>query len=174
MKKYEFKGRFKQVELRWGKEAKLDERDWKILEILSKNARTPISKIAKEVELSRDAVKYRMNKMEQEDTIQGYEVIINPAKVGLPLFSYISLSLWNLSPEREEKFKNYVQNIPYFIWATKTMGNWDAFLMTVAKNPNHLNELLQGLREKFGDIIKDIEITSVIHEYKFTQFPRRV
>lgn len=172
MKKYEFKGRYKQVELRWGEEAKLDKRDLKILDILSRNARTPISKIAKEVELGRDAVKYRMNKMEQEDVIQGYEVVVNPPKIGFPIFSYIALSMWNLTPEREAEFKRYVQQTPYFIWASKTMGNWDAFLFTVSKNPNHLNEIIQKIREKFGDIIKDIEITSVIHEYKFTQFPR--
>ena len=47
-----------------------------ILEILIKNARTPLIKIAKSVGLSRAAVKNHIDKMEKCGVIEGYTVIL--------------------------------------------------------------------------------------------------
>jgi len=171
VKNYEFTGRYNDIEIRWGEKAKIDDKDKEILFLLSKNSRMSLSKIANEVGLSRDAIKYRMERMTRDDIIQGFEVVINPPKIGFPLFNYVALALWNLSPERENEFIAYVKEAPYIIWASKTMGRYDAFLFILSKDPSHLNRITTGLREKFGDIIKDIEIHSVVREFKYTQFP---
>ncbi len=51
-----------------------DELDQKILAILQQNARTPISKIAKQINRSRTAVQARLHKLETKGVILGYRV----------------------------------------------------------------------------------------------------
>ena len=47
------------------KKVKLDLKNKKICRCLSENARTPYTKIAKQVGLSKDAVKYRIKNLEK-------------------------------------------------------------------------------------------------------------
>lgn len=56
---------------------KLDETDYKILEILKKDGRCSYSEIADEVHLSRVAVRDRIIKMQENEFIRGYTVLIN-------------------------------------------------------------------------------------------------
>lgn len=59
----------------------LDELDNKILEVIKDNARMSYSDIGKAVNLSRVAVKNRMDVMEQKGIIQGYQAVINTARI---------------------------------------------------------------------------------------------
>ncbi len=60
----------------------LDERDLKIIEILKEDARTPISEIAKELNISNTAVKKRIKKLEKEGVIVGYTIKTNDQILG--------------------------------------------------------------------------------------------
>ena len=51
------------------KKPKLDVKDKKILVLLSKNSRMPISEMAKKVQLSRDTVAYRIKRMQKLNVI---------------------------------------------------------------------------------------------------------
>ncbi len=53
---------------------KLDELDQKILAILEKNAREPLSQIAKRINRSRSAVQARVNKLEDSGEIAAYTI----------------------------------------------------------------------------------------------------
>lgn len=55
----------------------LDDTDNKILEILKENGRSSYSDIAAEVNLSRVAVRDRINKMVENDVIYAFTIIIN-------------------------------------------------------------------------------------------------
>ena len=159
------------LELFYGEKVKLDEKDKAILTILAQNGRASTVEIAKEIGLSRDAVKYRIDKMIKNTVIQGFVTVMNPPKIGLPFYSQVAISLLNLSLEREKKLINYIKEAPYIVYASKTMGRHDIYLEIFSKHPGHLNEILEKLREKFSDIIKDIEVTVIIKEYKWTEFP---
>ena len=50
----------------------MNKKDLKILNILKKNVRQPYSKIAKELGMTENAIKYRIKKMEKEEIIKGY------------------------------------------------------------------------------------------------------
>jgi len=60
----------------------LDLKDKKILKLLSINARFSLSRISKYVRLTRDAVKYRINRLEKNNVITGYLTLINLKKLG--------------------------------------------------------------------------------------------
>ena len=56
----------------------LDDLDQQILQLLIKNARMSYSDIAQQVEISRVAVKMRVQSLEQRGIIEEYTTIINP------------------------------------------------------------------------------------------------
>lgn len=64
----------------------------KILAVLQKDARMPLSRIGRKVGLSAPAVAERMRKLEAAGVIQGYHARIAPAAVGRPVSAFIKLT----------------------------------------------------------------------------------
>ena len=60
----------------------LDDFDNKIIQALTNNARLSVSDLSRHVNLSRNAVTHRMNKLEKSGVIKGYKVILGD---GLPV-----------------------------------------------------------------------------------------
>ena len=96
------------MELSYGKQEKLDAKDKKILEQLQKNARQSIAQIAKKTLLPRDVVVYRIKKLEQSKVIRAHHTLLNPQKLGYPLYVYVLFSCYNIKPDEETKFINYL------------------------------------------------------------------
>ncbi len=71
----------------------IDEKDRKILEILRKNARTPYTQIAKEIELSEGAVRRRVDALEKKGIIKKYVAIIDPKKIGYDSITILGLDV---------------------------------------------------------------------------------
>ena len=69
----------------------MDSYNLKILELLKKNAREPISKIAKEVNLTPPAVAQRVANMEKENIIEGYTLKVNSKKLGIDIKAIITV-----------------------------------------------------------------------------------
>ena len=67
----------------------LDGVDMKILRILLGDARTSVAEIARMVGMSPPSVSERMRRLEENGTIGGYSVTINPAALGLPLGAWL-------------------------------------------------------------------------------------
>ncbi len=164
----------RQLELVYGEKVKLDGKDNEILSILAHDGRASTVSIAKKIGISRDAVKYRIDRMLREKVIQGFVVVINPPKMGLPVYSTVRISLLNINPKREKELVEYIKIAPFIVYATKIMGQYDLNLEIFSKDPGHLDEIIAQMREKFSDIIRDIEISLIIKEYKWTEFPGKL
>jgi DNA-binding Lrp family transcriptional regulator len=61
----------------------MDKTDLKILELLKKDARIPLSHISEEIGLSSPSIKDRISKMETDGVILGYRPILDYSKLGL-------------------------------------------------------------------------------------------
>jgi Lrp/AsnC family leucine-responsive transcriptional regulator len=67
----------------------LDAVDLRILRMLLDDARTSVAEIARTVGMSAPSVSERMRRLEENGTIEGYAVTINPAALGLPLGAWL-------------------------------------------------------------------------------------
>ena len=65
-----------------GEKVNLDIKDKKILTLLMTDSRTPVSKIAKEVKLSRDAVDYRIKQLINKGVILGFIPTLHMRRLG--------------------------------------------------------------------------------------------
>jgi transcriptional regulator, AsnC family len=69
----------------------LDETDLKILDIITKNARTPFKDVAQECGISRAAVHQRVNRMIEMGVIVGSGYYIDPKKIDYRTCTYIGI-----------------------------------------------------------------------------------
>jgi Lrp/AsnC family leucine-responsive transcriptional regulator len=67
----------------------IDEMDRRILSLLQQDARLPNAEIARRVGMAPSATLERLRKLEERGVIQGYEVRVDPRKLGLGLTAFI-------------------------------------------------------------------------------------
>ena len=155
------------MELTTGERTKLDTKDKKIIEQLQKNCRQTIAEISKITKLPRDVVVYRIKKLEENKVIRQHHTMINPSKLGYPLYVYVLFACYNLKPEEEIKFINYLKSHKRIIYIAKNSGEFDFTIGVCSKDYQEFDETVREIRQKFPDTIKDIKATPVIQEYKY-------
>ncbi len=150
---------------------KLDEKDWKILELLATNARLSIAKLSQYTQTSRSIIKYRLKRMIAEKTISSFLTFVNLPKLGYTTWGFMHIRFHNLSPKREGEFIHFIRNNQNIIFAHSTLGAWDFGIEFCARDPQHFFELQKELKQKFSDIIKDSETGSLVEIYKTAYVP---
>ena len=106
--------------------------DKKLLAYLYSNSREPLSKISKDIKLSREQVKYRINKFEKDNLIQGYIPLINNNKLGYNIISLVLFKLANNNKLKE--FKQKLKSSKNRILTVETLTKYDIGGLYIFKN----------------------------------------
>ena len=117
----------------------LDETDRAILRILSADARTPFSEIARRIEMSSATVHDRVNRLEDAGVIRGYHADIDPKAVGYGVSALVGL---RVEQGREEDALSRLREIDGVEEIHLTTGEWDVILRVYAKDTDGLRELM--------------------------------
>ena len=120
----------------------LDEKDLKILEILSKNARATYTEIAKEIGLSDVAVLKRVKNLEQKGIIKRYTIKIDNKKLG---YNAVSLTGLDVEPEKLFDVINYLKEKKYVKYLALTSGDHTVMTVIWAKDSEELSEIHRTL-----------------------------
>jgi Lrp/AsnC family leucine-responsive transcriptional regulator len=124
----------------------MDDTDKRILQFLSENARMKASAISQEVNLSVSAVISRIQRMEANEIIRGYTVVLNPEKVGTNIGAWMEIRL-----EHNRYTESFVaqlmemQNVTHCDYLT---GEYD-FLVEIRACSK---EILDGLHQRITAI----------------------
>ncbi len=141
----------------------IDIKDKKILYELSKNSRIPILQLAKNVGLSKDAIRYRLEALEKNHILSTYLTVIN-----LPLLGYRShilfLEFKSLTGELEKQIHSFFVKHPYTIWVATTTGKWDMIIDFVSKDPIQFDANLSSMLNHLGNNLKHYELLETIKE----------
>ncbi len=129
----------------------LDKADKRILFELDKNARIPETKLAKIIGKSKESVRYRINKLQNEGIITDFTIWIDPTKLGFNSVK-IYLNLAN-KPENKKAFIDYVKSDKRLMWLGIADGAWNAGLTYFVKSNQEFFELKNELFSKFKDLI---------------------
>jgi len=143
----------------------LDEKDKKILSAISTQSRKTIVEIAQETKLSIDIVRYRLKVMEKEGIIKGYKCLLNPNKLGFVTCKAF-VFFKNITEEKKKEFINYVKNIKNTINIITTFAAWDLEIMFETKSYEDYFFIMEGIKEKFKEIIRNYESILVTSEPK--------
>jgi len=130
------------------KEAKMDDIDHKILDLLVENTRIPYTDIAKKLLISAGTVHIRVKKMEEMGIILGSSLIIDWKKIGYTFTAYVGLLINNSSQIRYIIEK--LRQIPNITVAHVTSGRFNIYLKIRAKSTTHAKNIIFSLDEIEG------------------------
>ena len=88
-----------------GGDRNLDRIDRRLLARLQLDGRTPVSQLAREVNLTVTPTLERVRRLEAGGYIEGYFARLNPGKLGLGLLAYVEVSLDRTTPDAFDRFK---------------------------------------------------------------------
>ncbi|MBW2971623.1 Lrp/AsnC family transcriptional regulator [Candidatus Woesearchaeota archaeon] len=145
----------------------LDIKDRKILYILCQEARTPPSVIAKQVGLSKDAVKYRIRQLEKKGVIYNYITLLD--MFPLRYLGYELFIKFNIPPEEAGKISEYFDSHPNICWSCHLSGEWDYFAELLCSSNQEFHSITKDLAEKFGEQLVDYDFMLVGDMYRITQ-----
>ena len=119
---------------------KLDEIDYKVLDLLIDNSRIPYTDIAKKLLISAGTVHVRIKKMEDAGIISGSSLKLDYKKLGYTFIAYIGIFLekTHLTNQVLEK----LNSIPFVTVAHITTGRFNIYCKIRSRNTNHAKEII--------------------------------
>ena len=129
---------------------KIDEVDFKILKILSREANKPIVEISKQSGISAKLAAYRIKKLEEKKIILAYNAIIDETKIGYSMYK-IDFYLFNHS--KITQMIEYARQHPNIKNVMKTVGGPDFEIEVMVKDINELKSMVDDIRTRFSDVI---------------------
>ncbi|MBI2005567.1 MAG: Lrp/AsnC family transcriptional regulator [Candidatus Aenigmarchaeota archaeon] len=146
--------------------AKLDQKDRRILYELDKNARQPLSRIAKKVQLSRESVLYRLRKYLKEGVIRNYLTVVDMAKLGFTHHK-VFVKLHNITEEQEKRFIQFLIENPHVSWISSCDGKYSLIFALKARSMVELNTVMKEIKNKFWQFIMEQDTTTIINANHF-------
>lgn len=147
----------------------LDQLDKNILNILGKNARTPITEIANTLGIARTTVYNRISYLESKKVIIGYLTRIQSPKFGYQVFQLL-VSLQNKSPVVVAQILKWASTEPSIIHAVHVLANWDFEITCEVSHQDEVQKIIRRLWSSGPELISNIEIALVFtlfHKYAF-------
>jgi DNA-binding Lrp family transcriptional regulator len=125
----------------------MDEFDFGITLLLSKNSRLSPEKIGREIGLSGNAVVNRITKLEKEGIIEGYRTILKPSEFGA------ATAVHYFENKRKKLVSNLstLTSLPY-VYASLSCITGDVLVITLAGSQKEANEQANQLVELFREL----------------------
>lgn len=142
----------------------LDLKDRKILHELDLNARQSDSEIAKNVGLTRDSVRYRINKLIENGYINYFMTLINSMKLGYDWYRTF-FKFQNLTLEKEKEIIDYLKERAS--WISKVEGIWDLNTGIFVKNVYEYRDLINEFLLKYSSFIERYDVSIVTREWSY-------
>jgi Lrp/AsnC family leucine-responsive transcriptional regulator len=114
--------------------------DYKLIELLQKNARMTQSEMAAAVGLSQPAIAERLRKLEQEGVITGYVARIDGRKLGKDITAFIGVGIEH--PKHNERFAKRILEISDVLECHHVTGSDSYLLKVVTENTETLDRLI--------------------------------
>jgi Lrp/AsnC family leucine-responsive transcriptional regulator len=138
----------------------LDEKDKKILQLLESDARIQYKEIAEDLQMSSDTVKYRIERMKEQNVIEKFMPVINFSKLGF--FQFACVIRFNYLTEKEHhEISKYFQELPQVMRAIKSLNSEEYFLTLLFEKEKDVEEFKTALFEKFPSKLQLVECFQV-------------
>ena len=150
----------------------MDAKDYRILAELDKECRQSNSQVGRKVGLSKEVVKYRIDKMIGAGIIIRFHTVINYFKLGVIKFK-LYLRLTHVNKSKLEEIAEYFNKNKKTEWVALTTGRWDLIIGFLVKNANEFDEEVQAALTEFSQYIQEKAVTTTLylahHEREFLQ-----
>lgn len=150
----------------------IDTIDKKILSIIKSNSRISYEEIGRNVNLTRNAVKYRIKNLEKLGIIAGYKMMVD-----FKHFNKLSYKIFikynHAKIEQEGRLLKFIQSKSGILANTKLLGKWNLDIEIQPTDAKDLQKFIIELRSKF-DLIEDYELIQIIEDYGINFYPNKL
>lgn len=148
----------------------LDETDKKIIKNLAVNARINIVDLARNTNISRDIINYRIKKLTQNKVIMQYRCELNLNNLGIQ-FHKLILRTKNLDEKAEKHMRQFIALHKKATQYLKLIGSWDAEIEFETEDEDEFYSIINEMRKEFSNIIRDFDIIRITKTHKYNYFP---
>lgn len=103
----------------------MDEIDLDILEILQKDGRISMKKLAEQIHMSSPSTIERVRRLEENRSILGYRAVVRPDRVGLQVNTFV---LVIVDPNQQEELYRFVRESARIVAAYVLLGKYGLML----------------------------------------------
>ena len=142
----------------------LDTIDYKLLDLLQRNARITQLEMAAAVGLSQPAVAERMRKLEQERLITGYTARVDGRKLGKDITAFVGVRIEH--PKYNNRFAKAILALPDVLECHRITGPDSYLLKVVTEDTQSLDRLISDLLRHIPGVTRTLTtvVTSSIKE----------
>ncbi|MBN1170536.1 Lrp/AsnC family transcriptional regulator [Candidatus Micrarchaeota archaeon] len=155
---------------------KIDSTDKRLVFLLDDNARASLSELASQLRLSREAVNYRIKKLQRSGTIKAFITKLNFSKLGLVNY-IVYLKLNNLNSGEYKQFVDALSQKRYITWLASMGGRFDLVLEITAASITEFDEQFSKLLDEYPDNIGNYHISTRVFQDTFGKkylWPERI
>jgi len=120
----------------------LDNSDKQILQILMKDARTPITLIARKLKISGAAIHQRLKKMADAKVTIGSRICLSPQGLGYQSLAFVGIQVNLTSEKTHHEVYAKIVDIPEVVECHSITGKYSYMLKIYAKSNEHLKKIL--------------------------------
>lgn len=110
------------------KTSQLDPADRRILAILARDGRIPVTELAKKVGLSKTPCQTRMKRLQAEGYILGYRAVLDPARLGMAHVAFVEVELSDTREAALRAFNEAARAVPEIEQCHMIAGAFDYLL----------------------------------------------
>lgn len=113
----------------------LDDSDYRLLELLQEDARTPMSRLAELVDLSEPACYRRVQRLKREKVIEREVAVVSPRTMGWPLTMIVLVTLERERAATIDQFIRKLQSVPEIL--ESLVRHWRLRLRIESRGTGH-------------------------------------
>ena len=144
---------------------KLSIKDKKLLYLLHLNCRLSNTRIGKMIRLSKDGVKYKIDKFFKIGLINNYYLNLNYEKLGFRSY-IVLLRLQKIDNKKQERITEEISKKKYITYCATCFGNWDLWLEIVTNSIINFDNYMEKIIKLLGSKLVDYQTFIAIREYK--------
>ena len=136
----------------------LDRIDRKILDILQREGRLPMTELAQRIGLSTSPCSERVRRMERDGVITGYHATVSPKALGKNLLVFVEITLASKSDQIFDKVRDELLHVPDVQECHLVSGVFDYLVKARLSGMDEYRHLL-------GDILKKLPVNAQSNSY---------
>jgi len=131
---------------------RFDTIDYRILDLLQRDARLTQAQIAAEVKLSQPSVAERIRKLDGSGAVLGYVARLDPRRAGNDLCAFVGVRIAH--PRHHDAFTRRIQKIPQVLECHRVAGLDSYLLKVVARDTAALDDLISGTLRRLTGVTR--------------------
>lgn len=121
---------------------RIDELDARLLRTMAEVPRIGLMEVARRLGVARGTVQARLAKLEERGVVRGFGPEIDPGAAGYPVLAFVFLQI---AQGRLDQAVAVLRSVPEVLEATATSGPSDLLCRIVARDTEHLQDIVNRL-----------------------------